>query len=171
MALCFSFSLKDDCGKHVGCRLLMLSLLHDQEALRRLKRRLSSRARAPVSLRMRLLSVAQSACLKLPFRAPRGPPDPLAPPCIRQRARPFTAACRQGSALVLAPHRGLWPYSRAGAQRQPDAWGRRHFWPCLLSWSFFRGGGHTFFLLSIGAHVRDAIEIISFPQERSEAEA
>ena len=36
MALCFSFSLKDDCGKHVGCRLLMLSLLHDQEALRRL---------------------------------------------------------------------------------------------------------------------------------------
>jgi hypothetical protein len=36
MVLCFSFSLKDDRGKHVGCRLLMLSLLHDQEAPRRL---------------------------------------------------------------------------------------------------------------------------------------
>src|SRR4029077_18837307 len=34
----------DNCGKHVGCRLLMLSLLHDQEAHRRLKKRLSSRA-------------------------------------------------------------------------------------------------------------------------------
>ena len=51
---------------------------HDQEALRRLKKRLSWRARAPVSLRMRLLSVVQSPCLKLPFRAPRGPPDPFA---------------------------------------------------------------------------------------------
>jgi predicted transcriptional regulator len=38
---------------------------------------------------MRLLSVVQSPCLKLPLRAPRGPPDPFAPPCIRQRARPF----------------------------------------------------------------------------------
>jgi hypothetical protein len=78
----------------------------DQEALRRLKKRLSWRARAPVSLRMRLLPVVQSPGLKLPFRAPRGPPDPFAPPCIRQRARPFTAACRQGvPALVLAPQR------------------------------------------------------------------
>jgi hypothetical protein len=35
---------------------------HDQEALRRLKKRLSSRARAPVSLRTRLLSVVQRPC-------------------------------------------------------------------------------------------------------------
>jgi hypothetical protein len=32
----------------------------------------------------------------LPLRSPRGPPEPLAPPCIRHRARPLTAACLQG---------------------------------------------------------------------------
>ena len=42
------------------------------------------------------LSRVQTPCLKLPFRSPRGPPEPLAPPCIRHRARPVTAACLQG---------------------------------------------------------------------------
>ena len=39
---------------------------------------------------------------------PRGAPDPLAPPCIRQRIFPCTAGERQGvPARVVAPQRGL----------------------------------------------------------------
>jgi len=72
-----------------------------------LKKRLTSRSFLRVALRRCLLSRVQRPCLKLPFRAPDGPPEPLAPPCIRQRARPLTAACRHGEpVLVLAPQRG-----------------------------------------------------------------
>jgi hypothetical protein len=78
------------------------------------KKRLTSRSFLRVAQRRRLLSRVQRPCLnvqrpclKLPFRAPGGPPEPFAPPCIRQRVRPFTAACRQGEPiLVLAPQRG-----------------------------------------------------------------
>ena len=49
---------------------------HDQEAPRRLKKRLTWRARAPVSLRTRLLSVVQRPCSKLPFRKPAVRPIP-----------------------------------------------------------------------------------------------
>jgi len=52
------------------------------------------------------LSRVQPPCLKLPLRLPRGPPEPLAPPCMRQRGRPVTAACLQGwPARVRAPQR------------------------------------------------------------------
>ena len=72
-----------------------------------LKKRLTSRSFLRVALRRCLLSRVQRPCLKLPLRAPDGPPEPLAPPCIRQRARPLTAACRQGRPVrVLAPQRG-----------------------------------------------------------------
>jgi hypothetical protein len=33
---------------------------------------------------------------KRPLESPRGPPEPFAPPCIRHRLRPLTAAWRQG---------------------------------------------------------------------------
>jgi hypothetical protein len=39
---------------------------------------------------------AAHVSLKLPLRLPRGPPEPLTPPCMRQRGRPVTAACLQG---------------------------------------------------------------------------
>jgi hypothetical protein len=69
-----------------------------------LKKRLTSRSFLLVVLRRRLLSGVQRPCLKLPLRAPDGPPEPFA---IRQRARPRTAACRQGRPVrVLAPQRG-----------------------------------------------------------------
>ena len=57
---------------------------------------LISRTRAPIALRTPILSAVQSPCLKLPLRLPRGPPEPLAPPCIRHLARSLTAACLQG---------------------------------------------------------------------------
>jgi hypothetical protein len=72
-----------------------------------LKKRLTSRILLRVALRRRLFSRVQRPCLKLPLRAPDGPPEPFAPPCIRQRARPLRAACRQGRPVrVLAPQRG-----------------------------------------------------------------
>jgi hypothetical protein len=72
-----------------------------------LKKRLTSRSFLRVARRSCLLSRVQRPCLKLPLRAPDGPPEPFAPPCIRQRARPLTAACRQGRPVrVLAPQRG-----------------------------------------------------------------
>src|ERR1700730_2141111 len=51
-----------------------------------------------MALRKSALSRVQTPCLKLPLRSPWGPPEPLAPPCIRHRARPVTAACLQGGA-------------------------------------------------------------------------
>jgi Class II Aldolase and Adducin N-terminal domain len=57
---------------------------------------LISRTLARMALCKSTLSRVQSPCLKLPFRSPRGPPEPLAPPCIRPRVRPVTAACLQG---------------------------------------------------------------------------
>ena len=94
-----------------------------------LKKRLTSRSFLRVALRRCLLSRVQRPCLKLPFRGPDGPPDPFAPPCIRQRARPLTAACRQGRPVrVLAPQRGTpWSYLPAGARCRPDARGRLSF--------------------------------------------
>ena len=72
-----------------------------------LKKLLTSRSFLRAALRRRLLSCVQRPCLKLPLRSPDGPPEPFAPPCIRQRARPLTAACRQGRPVrVLAPQRG-----------------------------------------------------------------
>src|ERR1700719_4569709 len=67
------------------------------------------------------IEVVQNPCLKLPFRAPDGPPAPFAPPCIRQRARPLTAACR--------PTRSLAPSSAAGINDQVLA---SEFLKCLL---------------------------------------
>src|ERR1700722_18822978 len=64
------------------------------------KKRLTSRSFLRVAQRRRLLSRVHRPCLKLPFRAPDGPPEPLAPPCIRQRVRSFTAACRQGEPIL-----------------------------------------------------------------------
>jgi hypothetical protein len=57
---------------------------------------LISRTLARMALCKSTLSRVQTPCLKLPFRFPRGPPEPFAPPCIRHRARPVTAACLQG---------------------------------------------------------------------------
>jgi hypothetical protein len=72
-----------------------------------LRKRLTSRSFLRVEPRRRLLSRVHRPFLKLPLRAPDGPPEPFAPPCIRQRARPLTAACRHGEpVLVLAPQRG-----------------------------------------------------------------
>jgi hypothetical protein len=56
---------------------------------------LISRTLARMALCKSTLSRVQTPCWKLPFRSPRGPPEPLAPPCIRHRARPVTAACLQ----------------------------------------------------------------------------
>jgi hypothetical protein len=60
------------------------------------RRPLISRTLARMASRKFTLSRVQPPCLKLPLCLPRGPPEPLAPPCIRHRARPVTAACRQG---------------------------------------------------------------------------
>ena len=44
-----------------------------------------------------------------PFRGPVGAPEPLAPPCMRQRALPLTAACWHSvPRRVLALQRGAW---------------------------------------------------------------
>jgi hypothetical protein len=73
------------------------------------EKRLTSRSFLRAALRRCLPSRVQRPCLKLPLRAPDGPPEPVAPPCIRQRARPLTAACRQGRPVrVLAPQRGAF---------------------------------------------------------------
>jgi hypothetical protein len=50
---------------------------------------------ARTALRVSTFSRVQTPCLKLPLRSPWGPPEPLAPPCMRHRARPVTAACLQ----------------------------------------------------------------------------
>jgi hypothetical protein len=71
-----------------------------------LSRALLIRTCARMALCKSLLSWVQSPFLKLPLRLPRGPPEPLAPPCIRHLALPFTAACLHGCpARVRAPHR------------------------------------------------------------------
>jgi hypothetical protein len=85
---------------------------------------LISRICARTALRVSTFSRVQTPCLKLPLRSPCGPPDPLAPPCIRHRARrllPVYRGDQLGSALRTA---GLWPDSRAAGRCRPDAWGR-----------------------------------------------
>src|SRR5688500_8988501 len=45
----------------------------------------------------------------MPLARPSGAPLPFAPPCMRQRRRPFTAGDWQGVPVrVLAPHRSAW---------------------------------------------------------------
>jgi len=89
-----------------------------------LKRRLSSRACAPVSPRMCLLSVVQRPCLKLPFRAPRGPPDPFAP-CRHGEPVP-----RSGTAAGCFGHI-CEPALNVGLTYGVVC----HFWPSLVAWS------------------------------------
>jgi hypothetical protein len=48
---------------------------------------LISRICARTAPRVSTFSRVQTPRLKLPLRSPRGPPEPLAPPCIRHRAR------------------------------------------------------------------------------------
>jgi len=57
------------------------------------------------------LSRVQPPCLKLPFRLPRGPPEPLAPPCMRQRvADLLPLPVYRGDRLESALHSAeLWP--------------------------------------------------------------
>ena len=60
-----------------------------------------SRARRSIAF------AVKTPCLTA-FLFPKGAPDPLAPPCIRQRKRPETAGARQGvPRRVFALHRGL----------------------------------------------------------------
>jgi hypothetical protein len=57
-----------------------------------------------------IASALYRPCLWLPLRGPLGPPDPGAPPCIRQRRLPVTMGDRQGvPERVLAPKRGREP--------------------------------------------------------------
>ena len=51
-----------------------------------------SRSHARVAFRTATLSPVHIPCLKLPLRSPVGPPEPLAPPCIRVKPerRPAT---------------------------------------------------------------------------------
>jgi hypothetical protein len=72
---------------------------------------LISRIWTRTALRVSTFSRVQAPCLKLPLRSPCGPPDPLAPPCIRQRDRPVTAAYRGDRLRVRAPHRRAWASS------------------------------------------------------------
>src|ERR1700681_4874618 len=84
-----------------------VSLLPDYPRLIWFKMRLRERIDLRAFRRVSRLLRVQSPCLKLPFLGPEGPPEPLAPPCIRHRRRPLTAACRHGKpVLVLAPQRG-----------------------------------------------------------------
>ena len=94
------------------------------------RRALISRSFARMTMRASTLSRVQSPCLKLPLRPPRGPPEPLAPPCIRHLSRPRTAGCRQGRpARVLAPQRAALAKLASRRAMSPDAWGRPSFLP------------------------------------------
>ena len=59
-----------------------------------------------ICLRHSIASDVKTPCLSA-FLLPFGAPEPLAPPCIRQRALPRVAGAWQGApARVLAPQRG-----------------------------------------------------------------
>jgi hypothetical protein len=85
-----------DPGGNLSAWLISIYLAYFEPGPIARRRPLISRTLARMASRKFTLSRVQPPCLKLPLRLPRGPPEPLAPPCMRQRARPVTAACLQG---------------------------------------------------------------------------
>ena len=66
---------------------------------------LISRICARMALRVLYVFAGPNPMLEIALWSPCGPPDPLAPPCIRHRARPVTAACSGGTGSRSRPTR------------------------------------------------------------------